>query len=168
MAHRCRLNKYPGNFILETVTTFCIDYPMGVLPKEWVPQKANTSCIQSWTTCMVYWILPNQYPIYKLAYITFPSKHQSFTGIWPQIGYFTGIAGLAVTYGINLNVLQASVIWNICNAENKMISVERVLQYSNLPSEAPLVVENCRLPNNWPEIGTICFTNLKVRLYRKM
>ncbi|GFP91051.1 ABC transporter c family member 9 [Phtheirospermum japonicum] len=32
------------------------------------------------------------------------------------------IAGLAVTYGINLNVLQASVIWNICNAENKMIS----------------------------------------------
>ncbi|XP_058224199.1 putative ABC transporter C family member 15 isoform X1 [Rhododendron vialii] len=73
------------------------------------------------------------------------------------------IAGLAVTYGINLNVLQASIIWNICNAENKMISVERILQYSNLPSEAALVVENCRLPNNWPEIGTICFTNLKIR-----
>ncbi|KAK2968499.1 hypothetical protein RJ640_027549 [Escallonia rubra] len=73
------------------------------------------------------------------------------------------IAGLAVTYGINLNVLQASVIWNICNAENKMISVERILQYSNITSEAPLEIEDCRPPNNWPDTGTICFTNLQIR-----
>lgn len=75
---------------------------------------------------------------------------------------FTGIAGLAVTYGINLNVLQAAVIWNICNAENKMISVERILQYTNIASEAPLVIEGCRPPSNWPETGTICFKNLQV------
>ncbi|KAI7725406.1 hypothetical protein M8C21_031087, partial [Ambrosia artemisiifolia] len=73
------------------------------------------------------------------------------------------IAGLAVTYGINLNVQQASVIWNICNAENKMISVERVLQYSKLTSEAPLVIEDSRPPNEWPENGTISFTNLQIR-----
>ncbi|KAG5022413.1 hypothetical protein JHK85_018755 [Glycine max] len=71
------------------------------------------------------------------------------------------IAGLAVTYGINLNVLQASVIWNICNAENKMISVERILQYTNITSEAPLVIEDSRPPSNWPETGTICFKNLQ-------
>ncbi|KAL5795158.1 hypothetical protein ACOSP7_003752 [Xanthoceras sorbifolium] len=73
------------------------------------------------------------------------------------------LAGLAVTYGINLNVLQASIIWNICNAENKMISVERILQYSNLTSEAPFVVEEYRPTNNWPEVGTICFNNLQIR-----
>ncbi|KAL6124597.1 hypothetical protein ACLB2K_077109 [Fragaria x ananassa] len=73
------------------------------------------------------------------------------------------IAGLAVTYGINLNVLQASVIWNICNAENKMISVERILQYSNLTSEAPLVIEDSKPPINWPQVGTICFKNLQIR-----
>lgn len=77
-----------------------------------------------------------------------------------------GIAGLAVTYGINLNVQQASVIWNICNAENKMISVERVLQYSNLTSEAPLVIEDSRPPSNWPDFGTICFTNLQVTNFK--
>lgn len=77
-----------------------------------------------------------------------------------------GIAGLAVTYGINLNVLQASVIWNICNAENKMISVERILQYSKLKSEAPMVIEECRPPVNWPQVGTICFKNLQVSLYK--
>ncbi|KNA13620.1 hypothetical protein SOVF_114980 isoform A [Spinacia oleracea] len=73
------------------------------------------------------------------------------------------IAGLAVTYGINLNVLQASVIWNICNAENKMISVERVLQYTKLTSEAPQIVDDCRPPNNWPTTGTISFQNLQIR-----
>ncbi|RZC64644.1 hypothetical protein C5167_008337 [Papaver somniferum] len=70
---------------------------------------------------------------------------------------------LAVTYGLNLNVLQAAVIWNLCNAENKMISVERILQYSKLSSEAPLVIEKCRPPSNWPEFGKICFKNLHIR-----
>lgn len=73
------------------------------------------------------------------------------------------IAGLAVTYGINLNVQQAAVIWNICNAENKMISVERVLQYSKLTSEAPLVIQDSRPSKEWPQNGTISFTNLQIR-----
>lgn len=73
------------------------------------------------------------------------------------------IAGLAVTYGINLNVLQASVIWNICNAENKMISVERILQYSNIASESPLVIEDSKPPAYWPDIGNICLKNLQIR-----
>ncbi|CAI9103408.1 OLC1v1001877C1 [Oldenlandia corymbosa var. corymbosa] len=73
------------------------------------------------------------------------------------------IAGLAVTYGINLNSQLASVIWNMCNAENKMISVERILQYSSIPSEAPLVIDDSKPPEIWPETGTIRFTNLKIR-----
>ncbi|KAI6706351.1 hypothetical protein NL676_009313 [Syzygium grande] len=78
-----------------------------------------------------------------------------FAGILPEGIINPSIAGLAVTYGINLNVLQASVIWNICNAENKMISVERILQYSNLASEAALLIEDSRPPSNWPETGKI-------------
>ncbi|KAK1385958.1 ABC-type xenobiotic transporter [Heracleum sosnowskyi] len=73
------------------------------------------------------------------------------------------LAGLAVTYAINLSVQQTYFIWNIINAEVKMISVERVLQYSNISSEAPLVIENSRPPNNWPGTGTICFENLQFR-----
>ncbi|CAN1246527.1 ABC transporter C family member 9 [Linum grandiflorum] len=74
------------------------------------------------------------------------------------------IAGLAVTYGINLNVLQTWVIRNICSAENKMIAVERVLQYTKIKGEeAPVVTEQCRPPANWPEIGTIYFNDLQVR-----
>ncbi|KAF8379122.1 hypothetical protein HHK36_028551 [Tetracentron sinense] len=71
--------------------------------------------------------------------------------------------GVGSNIGLNLNVQLAYVIWNICNAENKMISVERILQYSKIISEALLVIEECRPPNKWPEIGTICFKNLQIR-----
>ncbi|KAI6706348.1 hypothetical protein NL676_009310 [Syzygium grande] len=73
------------------------------------------------------------------------------------------IAGLAVTYGINLNELQASVVWHLCNAENKIISFERILQYLNLASEAALLIEDSRPPSKWPEMGKICFRNLQIR-----
>lgn len=73
------------------------------------------------------------------------------------------IAGLAVTYGLNLNVLLATITWNLCNAENKMISVERLIQYSHIPSEAPLAIEDSRPPHEWPSEGTICLDNLQVR-----
>ncbi|URD84906.1 ABC transporter transmembrane region [Musa troglodytarum] len=73
------------------------------------------------------------------------------------------IAGLAVTYGLNLNSQLATIIWNICNAENKMISVERIMQYSRIPGEAPMLIEGHRPPTNWPHVGTICFRNLEVR-----
>lgn len=75
----------------------------------------------------------------------------------------TGLAGLAATYGLNLNVLQAWVIWNLCNVENKMISVERILQYTKVPSEAPLVIESSRPEPNWPANGKIELQNLHVQ-----
>lgn len=75
----------------------------------------------------------------------------------------SGLAGLAATYGLNLNVLQSWVIWNLCNVENKMISVERILQFTNVPSEAPLVIEDCRPKPEWPTDGRIVLDNLHVQ-----
>ncbi|KAJ4977501.1 hypothetical protein NE237_002607 [Protea cynaroides] len=74
-----------------------------------------------------------------------------------------GIAGLAVTYGLNLNMLQASVIWNLCTLENKIISVERMLQYTCIPSEPPLVIEVNRPDHDWPSHGEVDIVNLQVR-----
>ncbi|XP_052177409.1 ABC transporter C family member 3 isoform X2 [Diospyros lotus] len=73
------------------------------------------------------------------------------------------IAGLAVTYGLNLNRLQAWVIWNICNMENKIISVERILQYTTIPSEPPLVIEANRPNSQWPSQGEVNIRDLQVQ-----
>ncbi|XP_017971378.1 PREDICTED: putative ABC transporter C family member 15 [Theobroma cacao] len=81
----------------------------------------------------------------------------------PRSAIDPSLAGLAATYGLNLNVLQAWVIWNLCNVENKMISVERILQFTNIPSEAPLVIEDCRPKPEWPTEGRIELENLQVQ-----
>ncbi|KAI9186589.1 hypothetical protein LWI28_018865 [Acer negundo] len=73
------------------------------------------------------------------------------------------IAGLAVTYGLNLNMLQAWVIWSLCNLENQIISVERMLQYSSIPSEPPLVIEENRPDRCWPSHGEVVIRDLQVR-----
>ncbi|XP_051122471.1 putative ABC transporter C family member 15 isoform X2 [Andrographis paniculata] len=73
------------------------------------------------------------------------------------------LAGLAATYGLNLNVLQAWVIWNLCNVENKMISVERILHFKDIPCEAALVIEDCRPKKGWPHNGTIEIKNLYIQ-----
>ncbi|KAK0601044.1 hypothetical protein LWI29_020831 [Acer saccharum] len=73
------------------------------------------------------------------------------------------IAGLAVTYGLNLNMLQAWVIWCLCNLENQIISVERMLQYSSIPSEPPLVIEENQLDRCWPSHGEVVIRDLQVR-----
>eukprot|EP00249_Psilotum_nudum_P021910 c28295_g1_i1 orf=1-1281(+) len=74
-----------------------------------------------------------------------------------------GIAGLSITYGLTLNTIQAWFIWNLCNVENKIISLERIQQYTCLPSEAPLVIEKSHPPGNWPAEGTIEIENLQIR-----
>ncbi|CAO2185872.1 unnamed protein product [Urochloa humidicola] len=74
-----------------------------------------------------------------------------------------GIAGLAVTYGLNLNMLQAWVVWSTCTLENKIISVERILQHMSIPAEPPLSMFEDKLAHNWPSQGEIQLHDLHVK-----
>ncbi|CDY43375.1 BnaA01g30060D [Brassica napus] len=73
------------------------------------------------------------------------------------------LAGLAITYGLNLNTQQAWLMWALCNLENKIISVERILQYASVSSEPPLVIESNRPENSWPSLGDVDIRDLQVR-----
>ncbi|KAH0641132.1 hypothetical protein KY285_037718 [Solanum tuberosum] len=72
------------------------------------------------------------------------------------------MAGLAVTYGLNLNARLSRWILSFCKLENKIISIERIHQYCHIPSEAPQIIEP-HPPSSWPEEGTIELIDLKVR-----
>lgn len=76
--------------------------------------------------------------------------------------YSEGVAGLAVTYGLNLNMLQAWVVSNLCSVENRIISVERLLQYTTIPSEPPLVIESNQPDRSWPLRGKVDIHDLQV------
>ncbi|KAM0029459.1 putative ABC-type xenobiotic transporter [Helianthus debilis subsp. tardiflorus] len=73
------------------------------------------------------------------------------------------IAGLAATYGLTLNNLQGWAVWTLTNLENKIISVERIFQYSSIPSEPPLIIESNRPDDQWPSQGEVDIRHLQVR-----
>jgi hypothetical protein len=76
--------------------------------------------------------------------------------------FYIGMAGLAVTYGLNLNARLSRWILSFCKLENKIISIERIYQYSQIPSEAPAIIEDSRPPSSWPVNGAIEIFDLKV------
>ncbi|QCD83286.1 ATP-binding cassette [Vigna unguiculata] len=59
-----------------------------------------------------------------------------------------------------LNSLQTNIIWFICNLENKIISVEGILQYTSLLSEAPLVIKDNQPEYSWPSFGEVHIQDL--------
>ncbi|KAH7657180.1 Xenobiotic-transporting ATPase protein [Dioscorea alata] len=86
----------------------------------------------------------------------------AFLILIPPAAINPGVAGLAVTYGLSLSSLLALVVWNTCNLENKIISVELIFQYTHIPSEPPLVVEANQPPQNWPYCGEVIIRDLQV------
>ncbi|KAJ1685309.1 hypothetical protein LUZ63_016699 [Rhynchospora breviuscula] len=75
-----------------------------------------------------------------------------------------GFTGLAIIYGLNLNMLQSSIVWSFCTLETSIISVERILQYTSIPSEPPLSTKkDLLLDHSWPIEGEIALENLQVR-----
>ncbi|KAF5774254.1 putative ABC-type xenobiotic transporter [Helianthus annuus] len=72
-------------------------------------------------------------------------------------------AGLAVTYGLNLNMLQFWAILKLCKLEIQFISVERIFQYSSIASEPPLVIDSNRPDRFWPSQGKVDIHHLQVR-----
>jgi ABC-type multidrug transport system fused ATPase/permease subunit len=54
-------------------------------------------------------------------------------------------------------------IWNLCQVETKIISVERIQQYTRIESEAPLLIEDKRPPPSWPSRGTVELKQLQIR-----
>ena len=102
------------------------------------------------------------FDIYLFFFFLSKGKNRRITCRIFVFYFIKGIAGLAVTYGLNLNMLQAWVIWNLCQMENKIISVERILQYSSLPSEPSLVIESNRPEPSWPSSGEVDIRDLQV------
>ncbi|XP_021727236.1 ABC transporter C family member 10-like [Chenopodium quinoa] len=81
----------------------------------------------------------------------------------PTGTFSSGFIGMALSYGLSLNVFLVNSIQNQCTLANNIICVERLDQYMHIPSEAPKVIEDCRPPENWPSVGKVEICNLQIR-----
>ncbi|OMP07339.1 hypothetical protein COLO4_07417 [Corchorus olitorius] len=81
----------------------------------------------------------------------------------PPGTFSSGFIGMALSYGLSLNMSLVFSIQNQCTLANYIISVERLNQYMYIPSEAPEVIEENRPPSNWPAVGKVDICDLKIR-----
>uniref|UniRef100_A0A453QRW2 ABC transmembrane type-1 domain-containing protein n=1 Tax=Aegilops tauschii subsp. strangulata TaxID=200361 RepID=A0A453QRW2_AEGTS len=84
----------------------------------------------------------------------------------PAGTFSPGFIGMALSYGLSLNNSFVNTIQKQCDLANKIISVERVNQYMDIPSEAPEVIEENRPAPDWPQVGSVELNDLKIR-YRE-
>ncbi|PHU23197.1 ABC transporter C family member 10 [Capsicum chinense] len=84
----------------------------------------------------------------------------------PPGTFSPGFIGMALSYGLSLNMSLVFSIQNQCTLANYIISVERLNQYMHIPSEAPEVVKENRPPVNWPTRGKVEIQDLQIR-YRE-
>lgn len=74
-----------------------------------------------------------------------------------------GLIGLSVSYSLQITQSLNWIVRMTVEVETNIVSVERILEYSRLPSEAPEVIEDHRPHESWPEKGEVVFKNYSTR-----
>ncbi|KAK2749837.1 hypothetical protein FQN57_005251 [Myotisia sp. PD_48] len=74
-----------------------------------------------------------------------------------------GMVGLAMSYALMITQSLNWIVRQTVEVETNIVSVERVLEYASLPSEAPDVVFKNRPTIGWPSQGGVTFNNYSTR-----
>ncbi|KAF9966164.1 Multidrug resistance-associated protein 1 [Mortierella alpina] len=75
------------------------------------------------------------------------------------------LVGLSLSFALTLTEEVTTLVRNFCDLQNQLVCLERVLEYTELRTEAPDVTD-VHLPPNWPAEGRISFHNYSTR-YRE-
>lgn len=77
-----------------------------------------------------------------------------------------GAVGLAMSYALQITTSLNWIVRQTVEVETNIVSVERVLEYAALPSEAPEIIADRRPSVSWPAKGEVDFVNYSTR-YRE-
>ncbi|PWN42269.1 P-loop containing nucleoside triphosphate hydrolase protein, partial [Ceraceosorus guamensis] len=72
-------------------------------------------------------------------------------------------AGFAFSFLINVPERLIHVVFLYANLEQRLVAVERVVEWADLPKEAPAVIKDFRPPSDWPAHGNVSVRNLGAR-----
>ncbi|KAI1877877.1 uncharacterized protein JN550_000059 [Neoarthrinium moseri] len=78
-------------------------------------------------------------------------------------GITGGSVGLAMSYALQITTSLNWIVRQTVEVETNIVSVERVLEYARLPSEAPEIIHRHRPPVAWPANGAVQFHNYSTR-----
>lgn len=86
--------------------------------------------------------------------IVFGSTTQAFT---------PGLIGIMMTYIEQMTDFFSWIVKAYVNLETSVVGVERVLEYADLPTEAPEIVSSQRPAQDWPAEGRITYKNYSTK-----
>ncbi|GAA6044266.1 hypothetical protein JCM8097_004322 [Rhodosporidiobolus ruineniae] len=74
-----------------------------------------------------------------------------------------GVVGLMLSYALTTTQSLNWIVRSATEVETNIVSVERVLEYTHLTSEAPLEVADNKPAEDWPQTGSITFDHVQAR-----
>ncbi|KAK9234707.1 P-loop containing nucleoside triphosphate hydrolase protein [Lipomyces kononenkoae] len=80
---------------------------------------------------------------------------------WGQLS--SGLVGLTMSYAFQITQALSAIVRMTVEVEISTVSVERILEYCKLPSEAPEVIANNRPALDWPAEGSLEFHDYSTR-----
>ena len=78
-------------------------------------------------------------------------------------GLSAGLVGLSMSYALQITTSLNWIVRQTVEVETNIVSVERVLEYARLPSEAPDIISKHRPKISWPAQGAVDFKNYSAR-----
>ena len=97
------------------------------------------------------------------SFIIFAAAGFAILSVATGSGLSAGLVGLAMSYALQITQSLNWIVRQTVEVETNIVSVERILEYAALPSEAPDVIPENRPPASWPSHGTVSFNNFSAR-----
>src|ERR1700749_1885693 len=98
--------------------------------------------------------------------IIFSSAGFAIISVSTGSGLSAGLVGLAMSYALQITQSLNWIVRQTVEVETNIVSVERILEYASLPSEAPEIISKNRPPVSWPSKGAVSFKDFSTR-YRE-
>ncbi|BFZ17596.1 hypothetical protein BsWGS_20635 [Bradybaena similaris] len=88
-----------------------------------------------------------------------------FAGLFAVISdSITGsLVGLSMSYALQVTAALTLLIQNMTQMETNFVSIERIIEYTNLPHEPAWTNVNKQPPIDWPYSGSVVFENYSTR-----
>lgn len=100
------------------------------------------------------------------SFIIFAAAGFAIISVATGSGLSAGMVGLAMSYALQITQSLNWIVRQTVEVETNIVSVERVLEYSRLPSEAPEVIPKNKPKISWPAQGAVTFEHYSTK-YRE-
>jgi len=100
------------------------------------------------------------------SFLIFSAAQLSVIALVRSRNINAGLVGLLMSYALNTTQSLNWIVRSASEVETNIVSIERIQEYIELPSEAPLVIDKHRPADDWPSEGGIIFDDYSTR-YRE-